>query len=177
MSENGAPPQAPTEPTAYRPLRAMGVIDADDNLDCWDTAPFDLANRHVTRLNEKDPRAGWRVMQLYVSESTAPQAPAEPADDIDDLSYRAPPAKNIRRPAQGIRTVVDSLKDAPARSTNESSTERATEAPRALTDEPVIDYFVLHEFSERSRCDYNELCTAVRKALAAAQKTEGSGND
>ncbi len=52
--------------TAFVPLRAHGVLDADDNLDCWDTPPFELARRHVEALNAKDPAAMWRVAQLYV---------------------------------------------------------------------------------------------------------------
>lgn len=50
----------------YVALRAKGVLDADDNLDCWDTPPFDLAELQVKRLNEKDSAACWRVAQLYV---------------------------------------------------------------------------------------------------------------
>jgi hypothetical protein len=51
---------------ALVPLRARGVLDADDNLDCWDTPPFELCHQHVAALNEKDPAAMWRVAQLYV---------------------------------------------------------------------------------------------------------------
>lgn len=46
-------------------LRAKGVVDADDNLDCWDTAPFEICHRHVAALNAKDPAAMWRVVDLY----------------------------------------------------------------------------------------------------------------
>ena len=49
----------------FTPLRAKGVVDADDNLDCWDTAPFEICRDHVTALNEKDPAAMWRVVDLF----------------------------------------------------------------------------------------------------------------
>lgn len=49
----------------FEPLRARGVVDADNNLDCWDTAPFELCAQHVDALNEKDPAAMWRVVELY----------------------------------------------------------------------------------------------------------------
>lgn len=49
----------------FTPLRAKGVVDADDNLDCWDTNPYEICTRHVAALNEKDPAAMWRVVDLY----------------------------------------------------------------------------------------------------------------
>mgnify|MGYP000308327198 CR=1 FL=1 len=49
----------------FTPLPARGVVDADDNLDCWDTAPFELCAQHVAALNEKDPAAMWRVVELF----------------------------------------------------------------------------------------------------------------
>jgi hypothetical protein len=49
----------------FKPLRAKGVVDADDNLDCWDTEPFEICTRHVAALNEKDPAAMWRVVDLF----------------------------------------------------------------------------------------------------------------
>ena len=49
----------------FTALRAKGVVDADDNLDCWDTDPFDLCHKHVAALNGKDPSAMWRVVDLY----------------------------------------------------------------------------------------------------------------
>ncbi len=49
----------------FTPLRAKGVVDADDNLDCWDTNPYELCTRHVAALNEKDPAAMWRVVDLF----------------------------------------------------------------------------------------------------------------
>ena len=49
----------------FTPLRAKGVVDADDNLDCWDTDPFELCHDHVAALNEKDPAAMWRVVELF----------------------------------------------------------------------------------------------------------------
>jgi hypothetical protein len=64
--------------TAFVPLRAHGVLDADDNLDCWDTPPFELARRHVEALNAKDPAAMWRVAQLYVLGPNAELTGAEP---------------------------------------------------------------------------------------------------
>lgn len=50
---------------ARRPLRAKGVVDADDNLDCWDTNPYEICTRHVAALNDKDPAAMWRVVDLF----------------------------------------------------------------------------------------------------------------
>lgn len=68
---------------AFTPLRAKGVVDADDNLDCWDTEPFEICRDHVAALNEKDPAAMWRVVDLFArdqgpnvrakAEPTAPQ--------------------------------------------------------------------------------------------------------
>jgi len=49
----------------FTPLRAKGVVDADDNLDCWDTNPYEICTRHVAALNEKDPAAMWRVVDLF----------------------------------------------------------------------------------------------------------------
>ena len=49
----------------FTPLRARGVVDADDNLDCWDTDPFEICHDHVAALNEKDPAAMWRVVELF----------------------------------------------------------------------------------------------------------------
>lgn len=49
----------------FTPLRARGVVDADDNLDCWDVEPFELCHDHVATLNEKDPAAMWRVVDLF----------------------------------------------------------------------------------------------------------------
>ena len=49
----------------FTPLRAKGVVDADDNLDCWDIAPFDICHDHVEALNSKDPAAMWRVVDLF----------------------------------------------------------------------------------------------------------------
>jgi len=49
----------------FTPLRAKGVVDADDNLDCWDTNPYEICTRHVAALNEKDPNAMWRVVDLF----------------------------------------------------------------------------------------------------------------
>lgn len=49
----------------FTALRARGVVDADDNLDCWDTAPFEICHDHVAALNKKDPAAMWRVVELY----------------------------------------------------------------------------------------------------------------
>lgn len=49
----------------FTPLRAKGAVDADDNLDCWDTAPFEMCHDHVAALNEKDPAAMWRVVDLF----------------------------------------------------------------------------------------------------------------
>ena len=49
----------------FTALRAKGVVDADDNMDCWDTAPFELCYDHVAALNEKDPAALWRVVDLF----------------------------------------------------------------------------------------------------------------
>ena len=51
--------------TRFTPLRAKGVVDADDNLDCWDTNPYEICTRHVATLNEKDPAAMWRVVDLF----------------------------------------------------------------------------------------------------------------
>ena len=53
------------ELATFTPLRAKGVVDADDNLDCWDTAPFDICTRHVAALNDTDPTSMWRVVSLY----------------------------------------------------------------------------------------------------------------
>ncbi len=50
---------------SFTPLRARGVVDADDNLDCWDTDPFEICHDHVAALNEKDPGAMWRVVELF----------------------------------------------------------------------------------------------------------------
>ncbi len=50
---------------SFTPLRARGVVDADDNLDCWDTDPFEICHDHVAALNEKDPAAMWRVVELF----------------------------------------------------------------------------------------------------------------
>jgi len=50
----------------FIPLRAKGVLDGDNNLDCWDTPPYDLAAQHVNELQAKDPAAAWRLDQLYV---------------------------------------------------------------------------------------------------------------
>lgn len=52
----------------FTPLRAKGVVDADDNLDCWDTNPYEICTRHVAALNEKDPAAMWRVVDLFARE-------------------------------------------------------------------------------------------------------------
>mgnify|MGYP000891964932 FL=1 len=49
----------------FTPLRAKGVVDADDNLDCWDTNPYEICTLHVAALNEKDPAAMWRVVDLF----------------------------------------------------------------------------------------------------------------
>ena len=49
----------------FTPLRAKGVVDADDNLDCWDTNPYEICTRHVAALNKKDPAAMWRVVDLF----------------------------------------------------------------------------------------------------------------
>lgn len=49
----------------FTPLRAKGVVDADDNLDCWDTNPYEICTRHVAALNAKDPAAMWRVVDLF----------------------------------------------------------------------------------------------------------------
>lgn len=49
----------------FTPLRARGVVDADNNLDCWDTEPFEICHDHVAALNEKDPAAMWRVIELF----------------------------------------------------------------------------------------------------------------
>ena len=49
----------------FTPLRAKGVVDADDNLDCWDAPPFTMVRAHAARLNEKDPSAMWRVVDLF----------------------------------------------------------------------------------------------------------------
>ena len=49
----------------FTPLRAKGVVDADDNLDCWDTDPYEICTLHVAALNEKDPAAMWRVVELH----------------------------------------------------------------------------------------------------------------
>ena len=53
------------ELATFTPLRAKGVVDADDNLDCWDTNPYEICTRHVATLNEKDPAAMWRVVDLF----------------------------------------------------------------------------------------------------------------
>jgi hypothetical protein len=53
-------------------LRAKGVVDADNNLDCWDTEPFDICHRHVAALNAKDSAAMWRVVDLYAAECGQP---------------------------------------------------------------------------------------------------------
>ena len=58
----------------FTPLRAKGVVDADDNLDCWDTEPFEICTRHVAALNEKDPAAMWRVVQLFARDEAVPGA-------------------------------------------------------------------------------------------------------
>lgn len=50
---------------SFTPLRAKGVVDADDNLDCWDTNPYEICTLHVAALNEKDPAAMWRVVDLF----------------------------------------------------------------------------------------------------------------
>ena len=54
-----------SELARFTPLRAKGVVDADDNLDCWDTNPYEICTRHVAALNEKDPAAMWRVVDLF----------------------------------------------------------------------------------------------------------------
>ena len=76
---------------AFVPLRAHGVLDADDNLDCWDTPPFDLARSHVEALNAKDPAAMWRVAQLYV---LGPNVRVKPAPAV---GRQAPATKNVHR--------------------------------------------------------------------------------
>ena len=58
----------------FTPLRAKGVVDADDNLDCWDTDPYEICMRHVAALNEKDPAAMWRVVQLFARDEAVPGA-------------------------------------------------------------------------------------------------------
>lgn len=58
----------------FTPLRAKGVVDADDNLDCWDTNPYEICTRHVAALNEKDPAAMWRVVQLFARDEAVPGA-------------------------------------------------------------------------------------------------------
>ena len=58
-------PSMSTYATDMWPLRAKGVVDADDNLDCWDTNPYEICTRHVAALNEKDPAAMWRVVDLF----------------------------------------------------------------------------------------------------------------
>lgn len=55
----------------FTPLRAHGVVDADNNLDGWDTPPFQLARYHVADLNARDPAAMWRLEQLYIAAPTA----------------------------------------------------------------------------------------------------------
>ena len=58
----------------FTPLRAKGVVDADDNLDCWDTNPYEICTRHVAALNEKDPAAMWRVVDLFARDEAGPGA-------------------------------------------------------------------------------------------------------
>lgn len=52
----------------FTPLRAKGVVDADNNLDCWDREPFELCHNHVAALNNKSPTAMWRVVDLFACE-------------------------------------------------------------------------------------------------------------
>ena len=64
-------------------LRAKGVVDADDNLDCWDTAPYEICRRHVAALAESDPLSMWRVVNLCAVEE-APNmrtCTCHPSDD------------------------------------------------------------------------------------------------
>ena len=74
-------PAAPVDALKYIALRAKGVLDADDNLDAWDTPPYDIATRHVEALNERDPSSVWRLAQLYVLADEA----AAPVDARDAL--------------------------------------------------------------------------------------------
>jgi hypothetical protein len=62
---------AQADAARFVPLRAKGVIDADNNLDCWDTPPFDICHAHVEALNEKDPASMWQVVDLYARETLA----------------------------------------------------------------------------------------------------------
>lgn len=64
----------------FRPLRAKGVVDADSNLDCWDTEPFEICHDHVAALNAKDPAAMWRVVDLYGRDPAALALPATPTE-------------------------------------------------------------------------------------------------
>lgn len=58
------------EIASFTPLRARGVVDADNNLDCWDIEPFAICNRHVESLNQRDPAAMWRVVELWAVDLT-----------------------------------------------------------------------------------------------------------
>jgi hypothetical protein len=58
------------EIASFTPLRARGVVDADNNLDCWDIEPFAICKRHVESLNQRDPAAMWRVVELWAVDLT-----------------------------------------------------------------------------------------------------------
>ena len=86
----------------FEPLRARGVVDADDNLDCWDTEPFELCQRQVAALNEKDPAAQWRVVELWARELPQPLACMRPTGPNGEPCGLMPPCPDCGRACHDV---------------------------------------------------------------------------